>query len=52
MIEKDKKKIWYLYFDKLYSYDELEAAFFGKYSYAELKSVIKEKYDQYWGKHG
>lgn len=47
MIEKDKKKIWYLYFEKLYSYDELESYFAYRYTYSELKSVIKEKYNQY-----
>lgn len=40
---EEKKKIWSLYFYKLYSYDDLIKYFKGKYTYAQLKSIIFEK---------
>lgn len=46
---KDKKEIWDLYFNKFYSYDELEFRFKGKYSYAQLKDIIRERIRNYNG---
>lgn len=43
---KTKQKIWYLYFEKMCSYKELEARF-KKYNYAQLKSIINERYKNY-----
>ena len=45
--QKDKNKILQLYFDKFYSYEDLEKYFKGKYNYHELKSFIKL---HIWGK--
>lgn len=43
----DKEKIYYLYFERLFSYEDIERFFKGKYTYKELKSIIKEKYDKF-----
>lgn len=40
---KDKKEIWYLYFYKGYSYDDLQIHFKGQYRYSHLKSIILER---------
>lgn len=40
---KEKKEIWRLYFEKMYSYEELERHFKGKYKYCQLKSIIRER---------
>lgn len=40
---KEKKIIWDLYFHKMFSYEELERYFKGKYKYSQLKSIIKER---------
>ena len=42
---EEKRKIWALYFYKFYSYDDLLKHFKGKYNYSQLKSIIKERYD-------
>ena len=44
---KEKEIIWNLYFNKLYSYAELEKHFKGKYTYSQLKSIIIERYKMY-----
>lgn len=43
---KDKviKEIWELYFDEMYSYEELIEHFNNKYSYAQIRSAIDKKY--------
>ena len=41
----EKKKIWKLYFDYFFSYDELIRVFKNKYTIAQLKSIIKDWYD-------
>lgn len=40
---EEKKIIWELYFYKFYKYDDLLTHFQGKYTYAQLKSIIIEK---------
>ena len=45
--DADKEKIRYLYFDRVLSYENIEKAFNGKYTYQELKSIIKEFYKKY-----
>mgnify|MGYP003300013094 CR=1 FL=1 len=40
MDEKTKKEIFRLYFDEMYSYEDLVEHFKSKYTYAELKSLI------------
>lgn len=40
---KEKKIIWDLYFNKGFSYEELERHFKGKYKYSQLKSIIVER---------
>lgn len=46
MTELIEKEILDLYFDKMYSYDELIKHFNGKYSYAEIKKVINKRYEK------
>lgn len=48
--EKDKEKIYYLYFDRLFSIAEIEAYFKGKYTYIELRDIIKGYYKEYYEK--
>lgn len=40
---KEKLKIWNLYFYEMFTYDALIAYFKGKYTYAQLKSIILER---------
>jgi hypothetical protein len=48
MCEKeDVAKIRYLYFYRFYSYEKLEKHFKGKYTYSQLKKIIKEILDEY-----
>ena len=44
--KEDKEKIIYLYFDKLYSYEEMENYFNKKYTYHQLKEVINAVYNK------
>ena len=46
----DKEKIYYLYWKKLCSIEEIEQYFKGKYTYREVKSIIKERYKEYYDK--
>lgn len=46
---KEKKEVWDLYFRHFYSYDDLEAHFKGKYTYAQLKTIIRERIRNYVG---
>ena len=47
--EKDKEKILELYFNRVKSYEEIILYFNNKYTYLQIKRVIKERYDN-WGK--
>ena len=44
MEEKIKKEIWNLYFNKMYSYEEIIAYYNKIFTYAEIKKVIKERF--------
>ena len=44
MKEEDKKKVWELYFDKMYSYSQIMDYFKGKYVYADIKKAINSRY--------
>ena len=41
--QKDVDKIHYLFFHRIFSIEDIEAYFKGKYSYNEIKKIIKEK---------
>ena len=47
---KHKDKIHYLYFQRLFSIEQIEHYFKGKYTYREVKSIIKERYKEYHDK--
>lgn len=48
--DKDMEKIYYLYFDRIFSIEEIEHYFRGKYTYNEVRAVIKDKYKKYYDK--
>ena len=39
----EKKIIWELYFYNMFTFDDLKKYFKGKYTYAQLKSIILER---------
>lgn len=41
---KDKNKIWYWFFERIRSIDEIVKIMDNKYKYSEIKSVIFEKF--------
>lgn len=41
--QKEKEKIWDLYFNEMFTYDALIAYFNEKYTYSQLKSIILER---------
>ncbi len=41
--KKDVDKIHYLFFHRIFSIEEIEGYFKGKYTYNEIKKIIKEK---------
>lgn len=46
--EKDKENIKFFYFEKLFSISELEQYFRGKYSYNELRTIVRQMYKDYY----
>lgn len=44
--EEEKKLIWKLYFWEMYSYEDLEKFFEGKYDYHQLKSIVMLRYKE------
>lgn len=44
----DKEKIRYLFFDKLFSIVELEQYFRYKYTYNELRDIVRQMYKEYF----
>ena len=48
--EKDKEKIYYLYFERLFSLEEMEVYFKGKYTYNELRTIVRNYYKEYYEK--
>ena len=47
---KDLEKIRFLYFERGLWIEEIEQHFNGKYTYNELKSIIKNTYKEYYDK--
>lgn len=47
--KEEKNKVCDLYFNKFYSYAQLEYHFRGKYTYAQLKDIIRERIRSYDG---
>ena len=45
---RDRDKIHYLFFQRLFSIEDVEHYFKGKYSYNEIKAIIKERYKDYY----
>lgn len=45
--KSDKEKIYFLYFERLYSYDEIIKVFHNKYTHSQLRSIILERYKKY-----
>lgn len=43
MENNDVKKIYYLYYEKMYSFEEIEKYFKGKYTYREVKKIALSK---------
>jgi hypothetical protein len=41
--QKDVDKIHYLFFHRIFSIEDIEGYFKGKYTYNEIKKIIKEK---------
>lgn len=48
--ESDKEKIEYLFFEKIFTIAELEQYFRGKYSYNELRTIVRQMYKDYYEK--
>lgn len=48
--QKDVDKIHYLFFHRVFSIEDIEHYFKGKYSYAEIKAMIRDKYKKYYEK--
>ena len=48
--DKDIEKIYYLYFNRLFSIEEIVHFFKDKYTYNEIRSIIKERYKNYYDK--
>lgn len=46
----DKEKIYYLYWKKLCSIEEIENYFKGKYTYNEVRDIIRAKRKEYHDK--
>lgn len=47
---KDKDKITYLFFQRLFSIEEIEHYFKGKYTYKEVRNIIRGKRQEYYDK--
>lgn len=48
--KKDIDKIHYLFFERVFSIEDIEHHFKGKYSYTEIKAMIRDKYKKYYEK--
>ena len=44
MNNKDKSRIWELFFDKVKDITEIEAIMGGEYTYNEIRKIIWERY--------
>ena len=47
---KDKDKMYYLYWQKLFSIEDIEHYFKGKYTYNEVREIIRKKRQEYYDK--
>ena len=45
---KDKDKMYYLYWQKLFSIEDIEHYFKGKYTYNEVRDIIRKKRQEYY----
>lgn len=43
MKKADIEQIYYLYYEKMYSFEEIEKYFKGKYTYREVKKIALSK---------
>ncbi len=47
MTQEVEKEILDLYFERLYTYDQMIEHFKGKYTYTEIKRVINKRFEDY-----
>ena len=47
--EKEKEKVFDLYFNRMYDYEKLENYFNGKFRYSQFKTLIWSFYKDYGG---
>lgn len=47
--KEDKKEIFYLYFDKMKSIEEIQHHFNDKYRYSQISTAIHQKIGEYNG---
>lgn len=47
---KDKEKICYLFFQRIFSIEKIEHYFKGKYTYNEVRDIIRAKRKEYYDK--
>lgn len=47
---KDKDKMYYLYWQKIFSIEDIEHYFKGKYTYNEVRDIIRKKRQEYYDK--
>ena len=47
---QDRDKIYYLYFERLFSIEELQQYFKNKYTYHELRDIVRNMYKEYYEK--
>ena len=46
--KSDLDKIYYLYWHRLFSIEEIENYFKGKYTYSEVRDIIRKKRQEYY----
>lgn len=46
---KDNEKMYFLYFKRMFSMEEIEHYFKGKYTYNEVRNIIRTKRREYTG---
>ena len=45
--QNDKEKAQYLFFHRLFFIEDIERYFKGKYTYNEIRAMVREKYTKY-----
>lgn len=48
--KKDIDKVHYLFFQRVFSIEDIEHYFKGKYTYNDIKRMVKFKYQDYYSK--